>query len=440
MGTLCVGAARTNITPALGTHMAGSLGDRLAEDVLDELHARALVVASGDTTVAWVMCDVIAMERAWLDVAKSIASAATGIPAHHIMIACTHTHYGPAVLPTMFGCPCNEDYLPWAARKIADSVILAARRLRPARVGHASAPCPEEVFNRRYHMTDGSVRMNPGHLNPDIVRPAGPVDPEIAVVVFETPKGNPLAVLANYALHYVGGPYGHCISADYFGAFDRHMQRLTGTDVVAVMSNGCFGDVNNVDVSSPAPSFPYPFAKADAVADRVAGRVWQAWRDIDTWDASPRLNVAAQEFAFHRRELSDHDVEQAQRVVRGEVEADELDTKYAEEALAVHALPLEQRTILQAFVLGNVGLATLPGEMFCALGLDLKRRSPTARTLPVGLGNDWLGYIGDAAAFDQGGYELRTARSAKAARGMGEAMVDTAVRLLRQAADAPAPA
>lgn len=440
MDSLRVGAARTNITPPLGSHLAGDLGDRLAEDVQDELYAKALVVQSGTTRVAWAVCDLIAMERTWLDVARSIASSATGIPVHHITVACTHTHYGPAVLPTMFGCPCNEDYLPWVVRKIADSIILADRRRRPARMGHASAQCPEEVFNRRHHMTDGSVRTNPGHLNPDVVRPAGPVDPEIAFIVFETTKGNPLAVLANYALHYVGGPYRLSVSADYFGAFERHMQRLTQTDLVAIMANGCFGDINNVDVSRPAPAYPYPLAKADAVAERVAGRLCHAWRTIDTWQTAPPLTVAADEFPFRRREPSPHDVEHARRVVRREVEADDLDAKYAAETLAVAGQPVVQPTVLQAFVLGDVGLATLPGEMFCKLGLDLKRLSPTPRTLVVGLGNDWRGYIPNAEAFDQGGYELRTARSAKAARGMGEALVDTALRLLRQATDAPAPA
>ena len=43
MATLKAGAAQTNITPPLGTYLAGSLKARHATEVHDELHAKALV-------------------------------------------------------------------------------------------------------------------------------------------------------------------------------------------------------------------------------------------------------------------------------------------------------------------------------------------------------------------------------------------------------------
>jgi hypothetical protein len=244
--------------------------------------------------------------------------------------------------------------------------------------------------------------------------------------------------VANYALHYVGGPYGNSISADYFGCFDRYVRGLgqadgAADDFMAIMVNGCFGDINNVNVAGPPPEYPYPLAKADAVARRVGDRVWEAWRTIDQWDEAPTLAVAAEEFDYRRRDITDEQLAEAAGVLSGQVPGDELDKKYAEELIAVNQEPIVQPTVLAAFVLGPVGLATLPGEMFCQLGLDLKAQSPCGLTLIAGLGNDWLGYIGPKDAFDQGGYELRTARSAKAARGMGEALVDVAARLLNKA-------
>ena len=73
-------------------------------------------------------------------------------------------------------------------------------------------------------MKDGTVKMNPGANNPDIVETVGPTDPDIAALFVETVDGEPIAVLANYALHYVGAP-GHMISADYFGLFAEEIQK-----------------------------------------------------------------------------------------------------------------------------------------------------------------------------------------------------------------------
>ena len=64
------------------------------------------------------------------------------------------------------------------------------------------------------------MKMNPGYNNSDIVETVGPTDPDIAALFVETVDGEPIAVLANYALHYVGAP-GHMISADYFRAICR---------------------------------------------------------------------------------------------------------------------------------------------------------------------------------------------------------------------------
>ena len=73
-------------------------------------------------------------------------------------------------------------------------------------------------FNRRFHMADGTVRTNPGTGNPDVVRAAGPVDPDVGVLCIQKTDGAPVGLLCNYALHYVGGgDHEREISADYFG-------------------------------------------------------------------------------------------------------------------------------------------------------------------------------------------------------------------------------
>ena len=94
--------------------------------------------------------------------------------------------------------------------------------------------------------------MNPAPGSPDLVEPAGPIDPQVSIVSVQTPQGRPIALLANYSLHYVGGVGPGHVSADYFGAFADQVQQLLKADrldppFVGIMSNGTSGDINNIN-------------------------------------------------------------------------------------------------------------------------------------------------------------------------------------------------
>jgi len=60
---LRAGAAVADITPAVGISLAGSLTQRSAKSILDPLHARAVVLESGGTRIAFVLLDLIALNN-----------------------------------------------------------------------------------------------------------------------------------------------------------------------------------------------------------------------------------------------------------------------------------------------------------------------------------------------------------------------------------------
>ncbi|MFO7947650.1 MAG: hypothetical protein R6V19_12640, partial [Armatimonadota bacterium] len=134
------GAARSNITPWLGTQIAGSFSYRASEDVADELWAKAIVLENDGTSIAIVVCDVIAAVKEDLDRAKDRAAELTGISPDHIFISCTHTHSGPATLDIL-GVEREDEYMDWAVKKIGDAVKLAQNRLQPASFAHNSGSC-----------------------------------------------------------------------------------------------------------------------------------------------------------------------------------------------------------------------------------------------------------------------------------------------------------
>src|SRR5262249_27537690 len=152
--------------------------------------------------------------------------------------------------------------------RIADCLRLAVQRLQPARVGLAVGREERLVFNRRYFMKPGTippdpfgratdrVQMNPPAGSPNIIKAAGPTDPEVAVLAVESLDGRPIGVLGNYALHYVGGTGAGHISADYFAAWARSMRRLAGQVFVPILSNGCSGNINGINFLAPPARHP----------------------------------------------------------------------------------------------------------------------------------------------------------------------------------------
>ena len=430
MSALRAGAARACITPHIGAHICGYFEDRIATDIADDLFAKAIVLENGDTSIAVVVLDLIAALKHDFDRAKARASELTGIPQDHIFMSCTHTHFGTASVGA-FNTPREEEYMAWAMDRAGDAVKLAQNRLRVAKVGHASGQCPEETHNRRWHMKDGTVKMNPGFQNPDCVLPAGPTDPEVALLALLDADDQPIAALTNYSLHYVGGPFATSISADYFGAFDRALQRMAGSEFVAIMMNGCCGDINNCDFTRPAPAYPHPFTQVERVANVVASRAYGGWQQIREYAPEAALGAASQAVTFRRRVSTPEELAAAHATSAAHADRNDPVGMYAREVLAVAEEPVEHETTITSLRVGDVGITGMPGEIFVEIGLAVKEQSPFARTLVGELANDCVGYVPTVKALNQGSYETDLARSAKASAETGDSFLEACVATLR---------
>jgi neutral ceramidase len=429
---LLAGAATVTITPNLGVSICGAFQDRRAEHIHDDLFARCLVLDNGETKVALVVLDLIAARKEWLGEIKHQISGFTKIPMGHILISCTHTH--SAVTPVDVGQSSTDTaYLKWAAPRIADGVRVAVNRLAPARIGWAVGREDRVVFNRRYFMNantrlpspfpgiEDRVQMNPGAENKAIVRPAGPIDPDVAVLAVQKasrPDGQPLAIHASYALHYVGGNPGTDISADYFGVVADMLHDKTGgprrdarQPFVPLLANACFGDINNIDVRR-RPRQPYPYHQMFSVADTVATAIHSAWRDI-RYRAWVPLAVQERVVELAVRRPSVNDVAEAREILtrapQGPLRT--LPEIYARETVQLADWPARFRTPVQVLRIGDMAICALPGEPFCETGLAIKRKSPFKTTMLVGMANDYAGYLPTEEQHALGGYETWRARS-----------------------------
>ncbi len=445
--SLKAGTATSNITPPLGTAIPGGFRPRYAQNVDDELLAKALVIDNGSTRIALVTCDLIAVTKKMVDVAKQRITDRCDIPPEHVMVNATHTHTAVAIA-NLLGVDEDTDYTDWVPLKIADAVELALLRLAPARVGFASISEVRITFNRRWHMKDGTVRMNPGIENPDLVKPTGPIDPELVMMYVETEDGTPISAVANFSLHYIGTDNGSALSADYFGHFDRLMRRYLGETCVSLLWNAASGQINNIDFSGQTKWTAGGHAQAKKMANVLAGHFiteMQFMEMQETLQLSGRLET----LKFARKQITDKDLQVAEEVlsvetgtydgyetgpfswVVGQPIPKNLVDIYALECQRLAKLPKQMTAPVQALRLGEAAIVALPGEVFVETGLNIKSKSNAKPIFLVSLANGYIGYIcTDEALTQQGGYETWAALSSLPDVGTAPAMEALVASLL----------
>ena len=378
----------------------------------------------GKSKLALVVCDLLGLHYSVSKAARERIEKATGIPASHVLISGTHTHSASSALgqKTYEQDPSLDDYQEFVVMRIADAVQRAANTLRPAELAFVQVDIPEHLNNRRWFMRPGSmpenpfgdandrVKMNPPAGSPNLVEPAGPIDPQVSFFAVREPAGKPISVFAAYSLHYVGGPENNAISADYFGVFCGELARLLGADrldppLVAMLANGTSGDINNINFRNPRPRKP-AFEQTRYVANDVAAKIYDAMlsasygREV-TLDARYRevpviwRHPTAEQVAWANKTLADPD--KSPKRVTSRV--------YAERFLRLAEYPESGTIPLQTLRIGSTCIGTMPCEVFAEIGLDFKQRSPLKPAFMVELNHGYYGYLPTPRQFDLGGYE-----------------------------------
>lgn len=422
------GAAIADITPEkLPSPINGSMKGAFARNVTDPMHARALALHDGRHELILCVVDACMIPREVCEAAKAIAAQATGVPPAHLLISATHSH-SCATMTAVFQSDPDPAYVAAVPARIAQALIRAHANLEPAEIAWGRENEPNQVFNRRWLLkpdqtvenplggTADGVLMNPGYNNARIEKPAAPTDPEVAILAARAKAGKrPIALLANYSLHYVGG--SPAISADYFGAFAREVAERLGGDArfVAAMSNGTSGDINNLNYAGPPPPRRAPGEQIDVVARSVAEAALRAWRKLD-WKPHAPLASAERDVSLGVRRAAPAELARARQVLATaprEPDGQFSDRRaiYARETVLLADYPPEVPVKLQAHRIGGLTIAAIPCEVFVEIGLDLKARKRLEQHFTISLANGYNGYLPTPAHHALGGYETWRARS-----------------------------
>lgn len=451
---LRVGASEIKITPPVGSIIGHSYGIGVSEGVDDHLYAKVLVFEKEGVQTAFIACDLISLPHELVLRTRELVEEQTGIPASHIVMTATHAHAGPQMNPSFWNAVGGEpkkksrEYYNNLPSKIVEGILLAQEKLQPARISVGTVQQNTVNFNRRFLMKDGTFQTNPGRLNPDIVRSAGPIDPDVSVVYFESLDSQPIATLVNFALHVavMGGLH---FTADFPGTLSSLLADVKGEDMVTIFTNGTSGNINQNDVSKPGVFNSHE--ESVRIGTILAGDVLKAYPSLqEIEDHSlgiqsktvelpvPEVHPDETEWAkdiFERYGSQEdpplfNDVVKAWRII----DLSDIEGGLQSRHKMTTTVPLIKdgeaiESEVQAITIGDeLALVGFPGDAFVELGLSIKENSPFPFTVvSEQSGNGNLSYVPNRKAFSEGGYEVISARFTP---GGGELLVDASIRIL----------
>ena len=381
---LTAGVARVEVTPPVGSPMGGySERQGPSTGVHDPLYATVLVLKSTGMTVAIISCDLRSFPSE-----RIVTLARQRKLADHILIAATHNHSGPLTWEDKSWPRPERSWFADTEDRILQALETATKQMFPARIASGFG----EIYlghNRRQVSADSKVTML--WRNAD-KKPTSPIDPTIGVIRVDDATGKPRALIVNYACHAVVlGPDNRLISADYPGYLARRIEReLNGA--LCLFTQGGAGDIN--PYLDKQPIAQNAFGEAEKMGNALADAALTVARKL-----KPPANDTASVLAA-AEVLSFRDRWDSQKTIRAGL-----------------------TTLL---INDQIAIATLPGEPFVDLQIELRDKSEIPYTFLFGYtysaGGEWIGYVPTIRAASEGGYGAGYNTSIEV--GAGEALID----------------
>ena len=391
-----------DITPEPGVRMWGYANRaNPASGTLDPLLTKALVIRTGDMTLAIVTMDLgrVPIEP----VCNRIRAHAKKAGVDHVTFIASHTHGGPVM---------EYDDMPHIKRieaGIIAAIDEAIKKLVPARIGSGSTTI--DISHNRRVIRDGQCYML--WRNEKKV-PTDPIDHEATLIRIDAESGAPLAVLVHYACHpVVLGHDNEQYTGDWVGEMARQVGAKTGAECLFLQ--GAAGDINPYLDKTPLPMGGIESMRN--VGQEAAEAVLRGYASIKTeTPTDPSLGVSDQFVRIGTRwDFSEKSQQDIFRSVYGPV---------FESYIAI--LTRELSVPLSVVVINkDIALAFMPGELFVQYQIDMKLRSVLPKTLLCGYANDFHLYFPTLQGAAAGGYGGIVATYV--GNGAGDRLVDEAL-------------
>lgn len=378
-GYLEAGAGSVDITPAEPVVLAGSPTPSKSSSVGTHLHVKALVLSGGGQKIAIVTLDTLKFPMEHVVRARQQIERTTGIPASNVIICASHTHYGPLW----------SYYKDQLITPIAEAVAAAARDLAPCRLGTARGRAEGVSECRR--VIKGDQAWNRWQLSreeADKYPAEGPTDPEFDLLAVIGRDGRYKAVVYNFACH-AANTRAPVVSADYPGDVQLLVQKHLGYEVPTLFLTGACGDVN-----------PIYSAKPELFGQKLGAEIIRCLGQFQPV-ARPSLSIESRELQMPGRERPEF--KEAEIARNWPAQLEHYRKTFNE---------MKQREkksypcVLTGIRIGDdLAIVTNPVELFCEIGVSIKKHSPFKHTMVAEQTNGALGYVPTAKAFERGSYE-----------------------------------
>lgn len=372
------GFARIEITPPLGTPVAGYGYKRISDHILDPLELNCVAFSDGENKGILISADVLQVSESLATKIRGMISKRLNIPVGHVFLQALHQHTSIRVEIRAVGAGPDPAYLDVLYRKYCDVAQLAVADLKAARLFVGQAQTPEQIsFIRRYRLKNGTFKTNPGRGKAAIVEcPLGEADNTVRLLRFKREGGD--IALINFHCHpdVIGGTG---FSADWPGFVRRYTEKaLPG--VKCILVGGPQGDSNHINVfrekeeEEKHHGIPHSSFMGKTISD-VALSLWEKGEEVETGFVWGKSEIVYSE--TNPKDQKDFLFQQIPTAVLG---------------------------------IGKVAFVGFGGEPFTKYAQNARDAAKDLYIIAACLTNGAAGYLPTEEAFAQGGYEVNAGK------------------------------
>ena len=445
------GFYEADITPAIGMERPGNYMKVFIQEIREKLEVRAFYITDGGQEVALVGVDTCKIPA---EISEAVRAA---FPEMTVLLSPSHLHNGgPAGRSKVpeFHSPLvkklmqeesiqgNPEYIRHVISQIITAVKMAKRKAEEVELSFGRGQVEGVTFNRGFKMKNGHRTTHPGKCNPEIVAPFAPIDTEVGAVGFwKKSDGGFLGCLVTFNCH------GTCASAggvntDWPGQMIRTIKAVMGENSGVTYLYGCAGDITQIDNLSLSPMEGGP-ESSEKIGVSVGAEALKILMKAKKGDIET-LKTASETIKLQRRRPSQKTLDEALRTVQ-KWERDTTEFRFAKERLILGEIAAhspEMSAEIQTIQIGPLVIVTIPGELFCGIGMKIKAGSKFPFTWVSSMANGSIGYIPTSDALDPktgGGYETRLTSGTCAAPDTDKKLIEKSVEMIGKLTPDPVP-